>query len=217
MNRKKMSYVEQSHPSTLQRVTYEPLEDADLDFVQKDCWPTCVHRWQQNRGQSPSCTVFRSELYALHKPMLLIKSRTEPKVLSDSQPYLDLLMDSKAEHALAKSIRENIWEIRAEDREIQLFWLKAHIADYDKVPLSYVKKRIRYKSVLKWQDRHQSSSTGEVTRRFLPSVEETSCAVKISRLTPHTDARFRTFLARHNQRQENGAGGQQAESSQRKL
>ncbi|GBP07980.1 hypothetical protein EVAR_78112_1 [Eumeta japonica] len=34
-------------------------------------------------------------------------------------------MDSKAEHPLA--IRENIREVRAEGREFQLFWLKAHI------------------------------------------------------------------------------------------
>ncbi|GBP92060.1 hypothetical protein EVAR_67788_1 [Eumeta japonica] len=111
---------------------------------------------------------------------------TEPKVsvLSDFESSLELLMDSKTEHPLAKSIRDNILEIRGEDREVRLFWFKAYIStagneradeldklaalrsdtssDYDKVPLFYVKKRVQGKSVLKWQDRYQSSSTGEV-------------------------------------------------------
>ncbi|GBP46680.1 hypothetical protein EVAR_86932_1 [Eumeta japonica] len=77
----------------------------------------------------PSCTVFQSELYTLHRAILLVKSRTERKVsmLSDSKSSLELLMNSKAEHQLAKSIRENIREIRSEGRKVQLFWLKAHI------------------------------------------------------------------------------------------
>ncbi|GBP44286.1 hypothetical protein EVAR_27241_1 [Eumeta japonica] len=106
----------------------------------------------------PFCTVFQSELYALHRAILLIKSKTEPKfsVFNDSKASLELLMYSKAKHLLAKSVRENISKIRAENREVQLFWLKAQTAgneradelakiaalrsdmppDNDKVPLS---------------------------------------------------------------------------------
>ncbi|GBP68163.1 Retrovirus-related Pol polyprotein from type-1 retrotransposable element R1 3 [Eumeta japonica] len=67
--------------------------------------------------------------------------------------------------------------------------------DYDKVPLSYVKKRIRDESVLKWQDRYQSSSTTEVTRRFLPNVKEAFRAVRSSILTP-TEVQVLTELGR---------------------
>ncbi|GBP35557.1 hypothetical protein EVAR_17419_1 [Eumeta japonica] len=35
-----------------------------------------------------------------------------------------------------------------------------------------------------WQDRYQSSSTGELTIRFFPNVEETFRVVRDSRLTP---------------------------------
>ncbi|GBP53709.1 hypothetical protein EVAR_39863_1 [Eumeta japonica] len=97
-------------------------------------------------------------------------------------------------------------EIRAHGPEVQLFWLKAHIGraenekadelpktvalrsdtppDCDKILLSYVKKRIRDEPVLKWQDRYQSTSTGEVIKSFLQNMEEAFRAVRNSRLTP---------------------------------
>ncbi|GBP94907.1 hypothetical protein EVAR_69548_1 [Eumeta japonica] len=102
------------------------------------------------------------------------KRGSQVSVLSDSKSSFELLMDTKAGYLLVKFIRENIWEIRTEGRQI---------------PLSYIKKKIRDESVLKWQDRYQLSSTGEVTRRFFTNVEKAFRVVRSSRLTP-TQARL---------------------------
>ncbi|KOB77809.1 Non-LTR retrotransposon CATS [Operophtera brumata] len=47
---------------------------------------------------------------------------------------------------------------------------KKTIADYSKVPISYIRGRIREESIIKWQARYDASSTGSVTRAFLPCV-----------------------------------------------
>ncbi|CAG9123686.1 unnamed protein product [Plutella xylostella] len=86
-----------------------------------------------------------------------------------------------------------------------MFWLRAHVGtagneradelaktaalhstshDYDKVPLSYVRKKIREESVRKWQDRYATSSTGAVTRKFLPDVNQAYRITRTSKLTP---------------------------------
>ncbi|GBP48329.1 hypothetical protein EVAR_34822_1 [Eumeta japonica] len=150
----RVSHLEQLYCFTLQRVTYEPLENADSKIVQKigQCAGPHVYTdgikikcnmgatlnwWEKGEvvtnltfSLDPSCTVFQSELFKLHKVILLVKPRKEPKVsvLSDSKSSLEPLMDSKADHPLEKSISENIREIRVKDRVVQLFWPKAHIS-----------------------------------------------------------------------------------------
>ncbi|CAB3224628.1 unnamed protein product [Arctia plantaginis] len=93
-----------------------------------------------------------------------------------------------------------------EGRTVRLFWLRAHVGtagnesadqlakiaasttpanpDYDGVPMSYIKKTIREESVRKRQDRYEASSTGSVTRVFLPDVEKAYRTVRKIRPTP---------------------------------
>ncbi|CAG5030490.1 unnamed protein product [Parnassius apollo] len=115
--------------------------------------------------------IFQSELYALLRATKLAESSTEPvvNIMSDSRSSLDLLANSKASHPLSKAIQESIGKMRNDGRVIRLFWLRAHVGtsgneradelakaaalrekatlDYDKIPMSYVKVKIREETV----------------------------------------------------------------------
>ncbi|XP_052741604.1 uncharacterized protein LOC128198763 [Bicyclus anynana] len=142
----------------------------------------------------PACTVFQAELYALHKAVLLAKRSDAPQVniMSDSRSSLELLENPKTKHQIARIIKDNIIKIVKANRKLRLFWIRAHIgtpgnerADelakiaaantntsphYTKIPLSYVKRKIREESVRKWQDRYLTSETGQITKIFFPDV-----------------------------------------------
>lgn len=127
-------------------------------------------------------------------------------IMSDSRSSLDLLGNPKSTHPLAKSIKECIRTIRAQGRQVRLFWLRAHVGtagneradelaktaalqttsapDYSDVPPSYVKRKIREETVRKWQDRYNSSSTGSVTKTFFPNVDNAYRVVRKTKLTP---------------------------------
>lgn len=156
----------------------------------------------------PTCTVFQSELYALHRAVLRAKEsgREVVNILSDSRSSLELLSNPATLHPLAKEIKEGISKIRAEGRQVRLFWLRAHVGtegneradelaktaadsgkpipDYAEVPLSFVRRKIREESVKRWQDRYDSSTTGSVTRSFFPDVDKAYRIVRGTKLTP---------------------------------
>ncbi|KAJ8736730.1 hypothetical protein PYW07_000001 [Mythimna separata] len=127
-------------------------------------------------GLEPHNTVFQSEMYALFRAVRLAKESRAASIsiLSDSRSSLDLLKRPSVTHHLALQIKSCLSEIREEGRKVRLFWLKAHVgtagneradelakqaaltketADYDKVPVSYVRRKIREGTVKKWQAR----------------------------------------------------------------
>ncbi|XP_060809452.1 uncharacterized protein LOC132901769 [Amyelois transitella] len=144
----------------------------------------------------PTCTVFQSELYALHRAVSrALESEEEAiNILSDSRSSLELLCSTRLTHPLAKAIRESIAVIRSRGRRVRLFWLRAHVGtagneradelakegaskenlspDYAEVPLSYVRRKIREESIARWQDRFDTASQGAVTRTFFPDVSK---------------------------------------------
>ncbi|KAJ8706788.1 hypothetical protein PYW07_012866 [Mythimna separata] len=161
-------------------------------------------------GLEPHNTVFQSEMYALFRAVRLAKESRAASIsiLSDSRSSLDLLKRPSVTHHLALQIKSCLSEIREEGRKVRLFWLKAHVgtagneradelakqaaltketADYDKVPVSYVRRKIREGSVKKWQARYESSSTGAVTKVFFPDVLAAKRILRDTVLTPaHT-------------------------------
>ncbi|XP_053618054.1 uncharacterized protein LOC128679687 [Plodia interpunctella] len=143
-----------------------------------------------------TCTVFQSEIYALHRAVsgALESEDAAINILSDSRSSLDLLCSTRLTHPLAKAIKESIAEMRSRGREVRLFWLRAHVGtagneradelakegasketsspDYAEVPLSYVRRKIREESIARWQDRFDTASQGAVTRTFFPNVSK---------------------------------------------
>ncbi|XP_050563633.1 uncharacterized protein LOC126913011 [Spodoptera frugiperda] len=158
-------------------------------------------------GLEPHNTVFQSEMYALFRAVRLVRESNAASVsiLSDSRSSLDLLRSPVATHNLALEIKKSVREIRQEGREVRFFWLRAHVgtegneradelakeaalkketADYTKVPISYVRGKIRERTILKWQARYETSSTGSVTKVFFPDVREAKRILGDTVLTP---------------------------------
>lgn len=229
---KRVNYLDFPHPSKLVSTEYELIEDMN-DQILEDHHVAgpCIYTdgskidgnvgaactwWNEGMESShalyslhPSCTVFQSEMYALHRAVEMVKTNRNENVvtiLSDSRSSLDLLRNPKSTHPLSKTIKESIQQIRAEGRQVRLCWLRAHVGtagneradelakeaalqasdapDYDGVPVSYVKRKIREESVRKWQDRYDFSSTGSVTKVFFPNVDKAYRIVRKTKLTP---------------------------------
>ncbi|GBP74525.1 hypothetical protein EVAR_84879_1 [Eumeta japonica] len=101
--------VKKIHAENLKIVSHESKMGAALTSWEKGEEITSLTFSLHSSGK-----VFPSKLYALYTALLQVKFRPEPKVsiLGDSKSSLKLLMHSKADHPLAKFIRENIREIR---------------------------------------------------------------------------------------------------------
>lgn len=213
----KVKFSDFPHPATQITTEYELLEDMDSD-TQTTLQITgpqvytdgskmegkvgaALTWWEDGRETAheifsldQNCTVFQSELYALHRAVQRVKEsdRRVVNILSDSRSSLDLLTNPKLLHPLAKSIKESIAQIREEGRQVRLFWLRAHVGtpgneradelaktagnkatpnpDYAAIPLSFIRRKIRDETVQKWQDRYDTSATGSVTKVFFPDV-----------------------------------------------
>jgi ribonuclease HI len=162
-----------------------------------------------------TCTVFQSELYALHRAVsgALESGEAAINIFSDSRSSLDLLCCTRLTHPLAKAIKESIAEIRSRGRRVRLFWIRSHVGtagneradelakegalketsspDYAEVPLSFVRRKIREESIAKWQDRFDTASQGAVTRTFLPNVSKAYSVVRGTKLN-HLHAQILT-------------------------
>lgn len=227
----RVSYLDLPHPATQQHLGFELLEDMSdatqeahhiagpqvyTDGSKMEGKVGAALTWWEDGKEilnntfslDPHCTVFQSELYALYRAVSQARdsNRETVNILSDSRSSLELLQSPKLSHPLAKAIKECIAQIRAEGRQVRLFWLRAHVGtpgneradelaksasaivspqpDYTSVPLSYVKKKIREESVQKWQDRYDSTLTGSVTKVFFPDVATSYGIIRKSKPSP---------------------------------
>ncbi|XP_072948186.1 uncharacterized protein [Epargyreus clarus] len=218
------------HPSTLTTINYQVLESVDPQTMAthrvvgpqiytdgskiEGMTGAALTWWEDGKETSfstysldSSCTVFQAELYALHKAVeqAVSSGRTNINILSDSRSSLELLANPKPTHPLTKAIKDNIRGLRREKKNVQLFWIRAHVGtagneradelaktaaknmtetpDYAETPLSYVKRKIREETILKWQDRYTTSSTGSVTKTFFPDVGKAYTIIRKTKLT----------------------------------
>nr|XP_026500896.1 uncharacterized protein LOC113404252 [Vanessa tameamea] len=179
------------------------------------CWDQRRETRKSTFRLEPHNTVFQSEMYALLRAIKMVRKskHRSANILSDSRSSLDLLRSPSVTHPLALEMKECIRQIGEEGGSVRFFWLRAHVGtpgneradelakkadltkktapDYDKVPISYVRRRIRETTVEAWQARYSSSETGSVTRAFLPDVKIAKKVVRTSVLTP-TDTQLLT-------------------------
>ncbi|CAH2105843.1 unnamed protein product [Euphydryas editha] len=163
----------------------------------------------------PHNTVFQSEMYALFRAVDIAKTSKSSSIniLSDSRSSLDLLRSPTVTHPLAVEMKSRIRRLREENKTVRFFWLRAHVGtpgneradelakkaaltkktapDYDKIPISYVRRQIREETVRLWQDRYNSSETGSVTKIFLPDVK-TACRLVRKSAPTHVDTKILT-------------------------
>ncbi|XP_026325745.1 uncharacterized protein LOC113234606 [Hyposmocoma kahamanoa] len=142
------------------------------------------------------CTVFQAEMLALLKATELALKETETvvNIFSDSRSALELLGDSGSFNPLAHEIKNKITELRDRNMELRLFRVRAHIGvegneradslakeatlykksapDYERCPLSIIKRQIRQETKKQWGKRYASSETATVTKLFLPETDD---------------------------------------------
>nr|GBP86159.1 Retrovirus-related Pol polyprotein from type-1 retrotransposable element R1 4 [Eumeta japonica] len=146
-------------------------------------------------------------MYALYRAVAMVKASREKvvNILSDSRSSLELLSNPRTGHPLAHN-KESTRNANAEGKEIRFYWLRAHVGikgneradelakiaaqkadadyDYEKIPLSWVKSKIREETILKWQTRYDSSQTGAITKTFFPDAKKAYATIRKLKPTP---------------------------------
>ncbi|CAH2210239.1 jg22693, partial [Pararge aegeria aegeria] len=143
---------------------------------------------------SPYCTVYQAELLAICEATRIILDRREGSfgIYSDSKSALETISNNDSKHHLAVQSRSNIKASILQNKEISLFWIKAHaglegneradalakdaakkmktIPNYDQCPVSFVKRQIRKESLEEWNRRYMAGETAGITKVFFPDA-----------------------------------------------
>ncbi|XP_045534585.1 uncharacterized protein LOC123721130 [Papilio machaon] len=117
------------------------------------------------------CTVYQAELLALYEATLFVvkSNRRSFGLHSDSRSALETVAKGDSLHPLAVKARENVRKSREQGKDVRLYWVKAHAGvegnertdalakqaavgmktkpNYDKCPVSYVKRQLRLESL----------------------------------------------------------------------
>ncbi|KAL0894322.1 hypothetical protein ABMA27_012948 [Loxostege sticticalis] len=148
----------------------------------------------QKFSLSAYCTVYQAELLAICKATGgILKGRERSYGLySDSMAALETVANHSSLHPLAVESRENLRKALTQGKDVSLYWIKAHAGlqgneradelakeaalaskrkpDYDRCPVSYAKKTIRNRSIIKWNDRYKTGETASITKLFFPEA-----------------------------------------------
>lgn len=140
------------------------------------------------------CSVYQAELLAISTATKEILRRKEISfgIYSDSRSSLEAVTNYGSVHPLAVETRKNLRAIKYQNKDVSLFWVKAHAGlqgneradqlakeaaqrlktkpDYDLCPISFVKSLIRRETVDKWNRRYKLGNTAETTKLFLPDA-----------------------------------------------
>ncbi|XP_037873345.1 uncharacterized protein LOC119629892 [Bombyx mori] len=143
---------------------------------------------------SPVCTVYQAELLALCRATHEAAEHRAKSIgiYSDSLSALQTTANWNALHPLAVEARENLRKALLRSKRISLFWTKAHAGlegneradklvkesalrskrrpDYDRCPVSFVKRSIRMRSLDEWNHRYRGGETAGVTKIFFPDA-----------------------------------------------
>ncbi|CAK1541875.1 unnamed protein product [Leptosia nina] len=147
------------------------------------------------------CTVFQAEMVALHKAIQLATKVISPKInlCSDSRSALEDIVSGRSLNPLVVQTRRTLRSL-SKCKEVRLFWIKAHVGhegneradqlakeaatdrkrkpDFDKCPVSTVKRLLRADSVRRWEEEYNGGTTASTTKIFLPTVATANKLIK---------------------------------------
>ena len=228
---RRIAYSQTSHPSEELEVRFGCVENLEPESVESHdlrgmviytdgskiadgvgaaltCWKGEAERLARKYVLSSFCTVFQAELFALYQATKIAVGSSEQtvRILSDSRSALELLGDQDASHPIAFFIKENLKRAKKENKDVKLFWVKAHAGipgneradelaknaaqntrkapDYDECPISYIKRKAREATVETWNNRYVQSEKGKTTKVYLPTVTDAYRVLKSVKLTP---------------------------------
>ncbi|KAL0882745.1 hypothetical protein ABMA27_016296 [Loxostege sticticalis] len=148
----------------------------------------------QKFSLSAYCTVYQAELLAICRATGgILKGRERSYGLySDSMAALETVANHSSLHPLAVESRENLRKALIQGKDVSLFWIKAHAGlqgneradelakeaalalkrkpDYDRCPISFAKRTLRNRSIIKWNDRYKIGETASITKLFFPDA-----------------------------------------------
>lgn len=157
-------------------------------------WSNDVETKNLKLKLSSYCTVFQAELLAIYKATgEIIKGKdTSYGIYSDSRSALETVANIRSLNPLATKIRGNLIDIKKQQKKVELFWIKAHAGlvgneradvlakdaalknktkpNYDRCPVSFVKRQIRLETLDEWNRRYRGGETAAVTKLFLPDA-----------------------------------------------
>ncbi|XP_052742638.1 uncharacterized protein LOC128198922 [Bicyclus anynana] len=228
---RRVSFLDALHPSEEFAVEFRCLEDKESESEAKQamtglriftdgskmeggvgaaltCWKDGEETLIKKFRLESFCTVYQAEMYALYQATKVAIKTKEPSVniLSDSRSALETLGGTETFHPLAFAVKKNLSLLKAKGKEINFFWVRAHIGiegneradvlakeaveklktrpNYDGCPVSYIKRNIRRDTIVKWAERYKSGHTASVTKTFLPTVEAAHKFLKKTTMTP---------------------------------
>nr|XP_034824799.1 uncharacterized protein LOC117982544 [Maniola hyperantus] len=159
------------------------------------CWEDREETHKKKFRLEAYCTVFQAELYALFQATEYAFKTTgnQVNIFSDSRSSLELLKNMQVFHPLGFAIKNNLIKLEEIGKLVKLFWIRAHVgvpgneradmlakeaanesrtqADYDKCPVSYIKKVIRKETINRWNQKYIEGETASITKVYFPTVE----------------------------------------------
>ncbi|KAG6462664.1 hypothetical protein O3G_MSEX013397 [Manduca sexta] len=162
----------------------------------------------------PYCTVYQAELLALQKATeVALKNKVERcSIFCDARSALEEVARGDSLHPIAFQININLKTAEERRQKIELFWIKAHVgwegneradslakdaalllktkANYDRCPVSCLRRQIRQESIEEWSRRYEHGETASVTKLFFPNAVEAHKILKQLQVDPTTTQIF---------------------------
>jgi ribonuclease HI len=165
-----------------------------------------VHTVKQKHKLGDECSVFQAELIAIDKGLTYVSGRRTQEVIifSDSKSSLLALKNRSSVNPIVHNIHDKLAHLTGKGVAWAFVWTRAHVgipgneaADvlakeatvkrsgpiFADFPLTYAKHNIREDVIREWNQRYTQSTTGSVTRAFLPSIYHSRQMRKLSNPT----------------------------------
>jgi ribonuclease HI len=141
------------------------------------------------------CSVFQAQLLAILQAIKYINSKfssTTVIIFTGSQTAIKALQDSNSLTFLIQQVFTEVTKGKEKELKFKFTWIRSHSGevgkemadslakqgavshrsiDFELIPMSFIKKYIHNNNIDIWNRRWTSSSTGETTRRYFPTIQ----------------------------------------------